>query len=313
MIMLNKKNMKFKFSRELWIGALVIATVAVLYFGVNYLKGINIFNPTNYYYVKFDRVNGLSVSSPITIKGYKIGLIKDIIYNYDDPKDGIVVVLQVDDDLRIPVNSRAVLTSELLGGANVSLTLNAEMNGVFYKKGDTIPSFIDDGIMATVTAEIMPRVQSIVPQLDSLLVSLKTIAGDQAIQKSLGNIQRLTANLESASVSLKGLMKNDVPVIMKNVNTITTDFSKVSANLSHVDFQATMKRVDNTLANLQTITDKVNRGEGTVGMLLNDKTLYNNLANTAGSANELLIDLKANPKRYVQFSLWGKKDKSESK
>lgn len=305
--------MKFKFSRELWIGALVIATVAVLYFGVNYLKGINIFNPTNYYYVKFDRVNGLSVSSPITIKGYKIGLIKDIIYNYDDPKDGIVVVLQVDDDLRIPVNSRAVLTSELLGGANVSLTLNAEMNGVFYKKGDTIPSFIDDGIMATVTAEIMPRVQSIVPQLDSLLVSLKVIAGDQAIQKSLGNIQRLTANLESASVSLNGLMKNDVPVIMKNVNTITTDFSKVSANLSHVDFQATMKRVDNTLANLQTITDKVNRGEGTVGMLLNDKTLYNNLANTAGSANELLIDLKANPKRYVQFSLWGKKDKSESK
>ena len=266
--------MKFKFSRELWIGALVIATVAVLYFGVNYLKGINIFNPTNYYYVKFDRVNGLSVSSPITIKGYKIGLIKDIIYNYDDPKDGIVVVLQVDDDLRIPVNSRAVLTSELLGGANVSLTLNAEMNGVFYKKGDTIPSFIDDGIMATVTAEIMPRVQSIVPQLDSLLVSLKVIAGDQAIQKSLGNIQRLTANLESASVSLNGMMKNDVPVIMKNVNTITTDFSKVSANLSHVDFQATMKRVDNTLANLQTITDKVNRGEGTVGMLLNDKTLY---------------------------------------
>lgn len=305
--------MKFKFSRELWIGALVIATVAVLYFGVNYLKGINIFNPTNYYYVKFDRVNGLSVSSPITIKGYKIGLIKDIIYNYDDPKDGVVVVLQVDDDLRIPVNSRAVLTSELLGGANVSLTLNAEMNGVFYKKGDTIPSFIDDGIMATVTAEIMPRVQSIVPQLDSLLVSLKVIAGDQAIQKSLGNIQRLTANLESASVSLNGMMKNDVPVIMKNVNTITTDFSKVSANLSHVDFQATMKRVDNTLANLQTITDKVNRGEGTVGMLLNDKTLYNNLANTAGSANELLIDLKANPKRYVQFSLWGKKDKSESK
>jgi phospholipid/cholesterol/gamma-HCH transport system substrate-binding protein len=305
--------MKFKFSRELWIGALVIATVAVLYFGVNYLKGINIFNPTNYYYVKFDRVNGLSVSSPITIKGYKIGLIKDIIYNYDDPKDGIVVVLQVDDDLRIPVNSRAVLTSELLGGANVSLSLNAEMNGVFYKKGDTIPSFIDDGIMATVTAEIMPRVQSIVPQLDSLLVSLKVIAGDQAIQKSLGNIQRLTANLESASVSLNGMMKNDVPVIMKNVNTITTDFSKVSANLSHVDFQATMKRVDNTLANLQTITDKVNRGEGTVGMLLNDKTLYNNLANTAGSANELLIDLKANPKRYVQFSLWGKKDKSESK
>lgn len=305
--------MKFKFSRELWIGALVIATVAVLYFGVNYLKGINIFNPTNYYYVKFDRVNGLSVSSPITIKGYKIGLIKDIIYNYDDPKDGVVVVLQVDDDLRIPVNSQAVLTAELLGGANVSLNLNAEMNGVFYKKGDTIPSFIDDGIMATVTAEIMPRVQSIVPQLDSLLVSLKLIAGDQAIQKSLGNIQRLTANLESASVSLNGLMKNDVPVIMKNVNTITTDFSKVSANLSHVDFQATMKRVDNTLANLQTITDKVNRGEGTVGMLLNDKTLYNNLANTAGSANELLIDLKANPKRYVQFSLWGKKDKSESK
>ena len=211
--------MKFKFSRELWIGALVIATVAVLYFGVNYLKGINIFNPTNYYYVKFDRVNGLSVSSPITIKGYKIGLIKDIIYNYDDPKDGVVVVLQVDDDLRIPVNSQAVLTSELLGGANVSLNLNAEMNGVFYKKGDTIPSFIDDGIMATVTAEIMPRVQSIVPQLDSLLVSLKLIAGDQAIQKSMKTPAWQPAILQSFSYLFDFLFGFDANLAFSRIFT----------------------------------------------------------------------------------------------
>ncbi|MCB9017796.1 MAG: MCE family protein [Prevotellaceae bacterium] len=302
-------KMKFKITKEFQIGMLVVVTIAVLFFGVNYLKGINIFNPSNYYYAKFDRVNGLLESSSVTIKGYKVGLVKSINYNFEDPKDGVVVVLMVDDELKVPVGSKAVLSSDLLGGANVSLDLVPEVPGVMYKAGDTIPSVINDGIMSAVTQEIMPRVQSIIPQLDSLIYSLRMITEDNSIQKSLGNINRLTANLESASVSLNSMMKKDVPVILSNVNTITTDFTKVSSNLSRVDFYSTMHKVDNTLSNLQLITEKVNSGQGTIGLLLNDKALYDNLTNTANSANSLLVDLKANPKRYVHFSLFGKSDK----
>jgi len=301
--------MKIKFSRELQIGILVIVTIAILYFGINYLKGINIFNPTNYYYAKFERVDGLVASNPVTIKGYKIGLVKSIIYNYDDPKDGILVVLQVDDQLRIPVGSKAVLQSELLGGASVSLDLHTEIPGVYFKRGDTIPTTIDGGIMEAVIGAVMPKIESVIPQLDSLIGSLNSLVEDGSIKKSLANVERITANLASTSASLDVAMKKDVPIILKNVKEITTDFSKISGDLSRVDFNATMLSVNHTMANLQLITDKVNDGSGSIGLLINDKSLYNNLNSTMESANSLLIDFKAHPKRYIHFSVFGKSDK----
>ena len=297
--------MNIKFSREFQIGILVIATIAILYFGINYLKGINIFNPTNYFYAKFDKIEGLVASNPVMIKGYKIGLVKSIIYNYDDPKDGVVVVLQVDDQLRIPVGSKAILRTELLGGANISLDLETKAPGVFFKKGDTIPAIIDDGIISTVVESIVPKIQNIIPQLDSLSYSLRMITENHSIEKSLGHIERLTANLESTSISLQ----KNVPTILENVNVITTDFTKISQNLSGVDFYATMQSVNHTLSNLQMISDKMNNGEGSIGLLINDKSFYNNLNSTMENANKLLVDLKANPKRYVHFSVFGKSEK----
>ncbi|MBP5455865.1 MAG: MCE family protein [Paludibacteraceae bacterium] len=300
-----------KISKEFQIGALVVATVAILFFGVNYLKGVNVFNPTNYYYAKFERVNGLLESSSVTVQGVKLGVVKSINYNFDDVTDGVIVELSVDDELRVPVGSMAVLTCGLLGGADVSLSLKQTYPGQFYKPGDTIPAILDEGPMTAVTEQVMPRIQAIIPQLDSLIYSLRMITEDNSIQKTLGNINRMTANLERTSVSLNNMMSKDVPVILGNVNTITSDFSKVSSNLSRIDFVATMNKVDATLANLKTITDKVNSGDGTVGLLLNDRSLYDNLNSTAGSANNLLVDLNANPRRYVHFSMFGKSDKKE--
>lgn len=300
-----------KISKEFQIGALVVATVAVLFFGVNYLKGVNVFNPSNYYYAKFDRVNGLLESSSVTVQGVKLGVVKSINYNFNDVSDGVVVELMVDDELRVPVGSMAVLTSGLLGGADVSLSMRQSYPGQFYKPGDTIPAVLDEGPMTAVTQEVMPRIQSIIPQLDSLIYSLRMITGDNSIPKTLANLSRMTANLEQTSLTLNRMMTSDVPVILSNVNTITTDFTKVSTNLSRIDFATTMGKVDATLANLKTITDKVNSGDGTVGLLLNDRSLYDNLANTAGNANNLLVDLKANPKRYVHFSMFGKSDKKD--
>ncbi len=300
--------MKFKLSKEFQIGILVIVTIAITFFGVNYLKGINIFNPTNYYYLKFDRINGLVETNPVNVKGYKVGLVQEIVYDYENPNQDIVVVLQLDDDLRVPEGTKAALVSGLMGGATIELMLNESSS--YYKKGDTIPSYIDDGILSALTSEVMPRIQTIIPQLDSLIVSLNAIAENKTIESSLANINELTGNLKKASVGINRIVDKDVPELCTNMNTVLTDFSKVSGNLSKVDFDKTVAQLNSTLSGVQTMVDKVNKGEGTLGLLLKDQGLYNNLNTTVSSANELLVDLKANPKRYVHFSVWGgKKDK----
>lgn len=300
--------MKFKLSKEFQIGILVIVTIAITFFGVNYLKGINIFNPTNYYYLKFDRINGLVETNPVNVKGYKVGLVQEIVYDYENPNQDIVVVLQLDDDLRVPYGTKAALVSGLMGGATIELMLNESSS--YYKRGDTIPSYIDDGILSALTSEVMPRIQTIIPQLDSLIVSLNAIAENKTIESSLANINELTGNLKKASVGINRIVDKDVPELCTNMNTVLTDFSKVSGNLSKVDFDKTVAQLNSTLSGVQTMVDKVNKGEGTLGLLLKDQGLYNNLNTTVSSANELLVDLKANPKRYVHFSVWGgKKDK----
>lgn len=301
--------MNFKITKEFKVGVWVVIVIALTYFGVNYLKGVNIFNPTNYYYLKFSHINGLVETNPVNVKGYKVGLVQKIIYDYDNPSNDVLVVLQVDDDLKIPVGTKAGLVSGLLGSPTIELYMD-QNSTVFYQRGDTLPSYVDDGVVEALTAELMPRIQSIIPQLDSLLVSLQVIAQDKAIEKSLDNIQVITTNLKGTSYKLDNLMAKDVPAVLNNANSMMTKFDKVGDGLSKVDFQKTVNQLNSTLASVQGVTDKINKGEGSLGLLLNDKALYNNLNATVNSANDLLIDLKANPKRYVQFSLISKnKDK----
>ncbi|MBR5972220.1 MAG: MCE family protein [Paludibacteraceae bacterium] len=302
-----KDIMDMKISKEFKIGFWVIVTIAVTFFGVNYLKGINIFNPTNYYYLKFDRINGLVETNDVNIKGYKVGLVKKIIYDYEHPDAPVTVVLQVDDDLRIPVGTRAGLVSGLLGSPKIELFIDPmSTTSEYYQKGDTIPSYIDNGIMDALSTELMPRIQSIIPQLDTLMVSLQVIAQNKAIEKSLSNIEVITTNLKGTSVSLNKLVDNDVPQLIGNANSMMAKFDKVGDNLSTVDFNKTMTELTQTLASVHSVADKVNKGNGTLGLLLNDSELYNKLGTTVTSANDLLLDLKANPNRYVHFSLVNK-------
>ncbi len=298
--------MNFKISKELQIGIWVIATLAVTFFGVNYLKGINIFNPTNYYYLKFDHINGLVETNDVTVKGYKVGLVQRIIYDYENPEADVVVVLQVDDDLKIPVGSRAALVSALIGSPSVELRMASGASGI-YQRGDTIPSYVDDGIMNSLTEEVMPRIQTIIPQLDSLIVSLNAIAENKTIENSLENINAITKNLNKASVGINRIVDKDVPDLCANINGVMGNFNKVSANLSGVDFRGTVNNLNKTLLGVQGITDKLNNGSGTLGLLLTNKELYNNLNTTIGSANELVVDIREHPKRYINVSVFGKK------
>ncbi|MBR3519174.1 MAG: MCE family protein [Paludibacteraceae bacterium] len=299
--------MNFKISKELQIGLLVIITIAVTFFGVNYLKGINIFNPTNFYYLKLERINGLVETNDVTIRGYKIGLVKKIIYDYENPSSDVLVVLQVDDDLRIPVGSKAALVSSLIGAPSIELHLDT-FNTEIYKKGDTIPSYIDEGIMNSITEEVMPRLQTIIPQLDSLIVSLHAIAENKTIESSLANINTITKNLNHASVGINRIVDKDVPLLCNNINGVMGNLNAVSANLKSVDFKNTFSQLNKTLLGVQGVTDKLNNGTGTLGLLLTKRDFYDNMNTTVGSANELLVDLKAHPKRYINVSVFGKKN-----
>jgi phospholipid/cholesterol/gamma-HCH transport system substrate-binding protein len=295
-------------SREMRIGLIVIIAIGLLFFGLNYLKGVNIFSSTNYYIAIYKNVDGLVPSNAVYIKGYKVGQIDKIVYDFSRDSS-FMVYMTINKDLKLPKGTRAELADEgLVGGKQVNLVL-APASETYYQSGDIIESSVPVTLMETLKTGIVPNLEKIVPKLDSLVTNLNKVASDPAIGKSLASIQRTTANLDETSVQLKSMMHKDVPQIMTKVNKIADNFASVSDNLRNANFAATIASINHTLANLESASGKLNSKDGTLGLLLNDKTLYVNLSNMTGSANDLMVDLKAHPKRYVHFSVFGKKDK----
>ncbi len=303
--------MNFKYSREFLIGLCVIATVAMLYFGINYLKGVKVMTPSNLYFAKFENVNGLLESSKIMSRGVAVGNVHSIDYNYKDPNAPVVVQLECDNQLILPKGSKALLACELLGGANLSLDLKSDGTGDTYKPGDTIPSLFVPGMLDAVSNEIMPRVAELIPQLDTLMLSLSMISTDQKLSKSISNFYDITNNLKSASIKFNSMMSNDIQPLLSDARTMVGTFNKVGDNLSKVDFQLTFTKANTTLTSLNSLSNEIQNGSGSISLLLKDPSLYNNLSNTANSANSLLQDLEKNPGRYVQFSLFNRKKKGE--
>lgn len=280
--------------------------LCVLIYGINYLKGIHLFKPSSYFYVKFQNINGLTKSSPVYADGFRVGIVRELYYDYDRPGN-VVAEIDVEPDLRIPKGSSAELAAEMLGGVRMNLLL-ANNPREKYQAGDTIPGGLNSGMMGEV-GELVPQLKQMLPKLDSIMASLNTLLADPAIPATLHNIENLTANLSATSGQLQTLMAHDIPQLTGKLNTIGDNFVTISGNLKEIDYAAAMQKVDSTLANVKMITDKLGRKDNTVGLLLNDPTLYNNLNATTANAASLLEDLRLHPKRYVHFSLFGKKDK----
>lgn len=293
-------------TKEVRIGVAGIVALCILVYGINYLKGINMFKPESYFYVKFRNVNGLAQSSPVFADGVRVGIVRDIYYDYNQPEN-VIVEVEVDNQLRIPKGSSAELVPELMGGVRMNILL-ANNPRERYAVGDTIPGMLNNGVMEKVT-QIMPAVEKMLPKLDSILTSLNTIMADQSIPATLHSIEKTTANLQVASGQLRVLMSNDIPQLTGKLNTIGDNFVVISDNLKKVDYAATFQQIDNTIKNVKMITEKLNSKDNTVGLLLNDPQLYDNLNETTINAASLLKDLKEHPKRYVHFSLFGRKDK----
>lgn len=293
-------------TKEVKIGVAGIAALCILIYGINYLKGIHMFKPSSYFYVQFQNVNGLTKSSPVFADGFRVGIVRDLIYDYTQPGK-VIAEIDVDPELRIPKGSSAELTSDMLGGIKMTLLL-ANNPREKHQVGDTIPGKLNNGVMEKAAA-MVPQIEKMLPKLDSILTSLNSVLADPALPATLHNVEQLTGSMAVTSRKLEQLMANDIPELTGKLNTIGDNFAQISGNLKQVDYASALQKVDSTLANVRRITDKLERTDNTVGLLFNDPTLYQNLSATTANAASLLEDLKAHPKRYVHFSLFGKKDK----
>lgn len=297
------------FTKEVKIALVALVGAVLLFFGMNFLKGLNIFASTSDYFIEFKDISGLSSSSPIYADGYQIGTVKDVIYDYSGEHPTRVVVA-IDKDMRIPVGSTAEIVSDVMGNIKINILLaNNPRERVM--PGGTIAGDVDAGAFGKVAA-MVPTIEKMLPKLDSILTSVNTLLADPALAQSLHNVQTITDNLTTSSAELNTLMKQinrNVPTMMAKANSVLDNTDKLTGNLAALDLQSTKQQVDQTIANVQQLTAKLNSKDNTLGLLMNDASLYNNLNTTMRSADTLLVNLREHPKRYVHFSIFGKKDK----
>ncbi len=298
-----------KFSKEIQIALVAIVGIVVLYFGLQFLKGLTVFSSDSNYYVKFKDISGLSASSPIYANGFRVGVVENIIYDYEHQND-IVAVIGLDNQMRMPKGSRAEIASDLLGNIKLELVLGPNPADLL-SPGDTILGGPQLGAMA-LAAGMVPQIQAMLPKLDSILASVNMLLADPALKNSLHHIDQITGSLTTTSNELQAMastLNKQMPQLVKNADGMLANANDLTRNLNELDLAATMAKVNNTLQNVEQMTAKLNSNEGTLGLLMRDPELYNNLNATMIHADSLMIDLKQHPKRYVHFSVFGKKDK----
>ena len=298
-----------KLTKEIKIALVAIVGILIMYFGINFLKGMNLFSTNNAYYMTFDDIQGLGASTPIYADGYKVGTVDGMEYDYKE-NGPIKVKVDINKDLRIPQGSKAEIVKDLMGNLQVNLLL-ANNPRERVEPGGVIPGAVNGGMMDK-AANLIPVVEKMLPKLDSILTSVNALLADPALAASLHNVETITSNLTVSTRELNTLMaglNKQVPGMVRKANGVLDNTNRLTANLASLDVQGTLNRVNQTLESAHQFTEKLNSNQGSLGLLMNDTKLYDNLTSTMGHADSLVIDLKAHPKRYVHFSVFGRKDK----
>ncbi len=298
-----------KLTKEIKIALVAIVGILIMYFGINFLKGMNLFSTNNAYYMTFDDIQGLGASTPIYADGYKVGIVDGLEYDYKE-NGPIKVKVDIIKDLRIPQGSKAEIVKDLMGNLQVNLLL-ANNPRERVEPGGIIPGAVNGGMMDK-AANLVPVVEKMLPKLDSILTSVNALLADPALAASLHNVETITSNLTVSTRELNILMaglNKQVPGMIGKANGVLDNTNRLTANLASLDVQGTLNKVNQTLESAHQFTEKLNSNQGSLGLLMNDTKLYDNLTSTMSHADSLVIDLKAHPKRYVHFSVFGRKDK----
>ncbi len=329
-------------TKEVKIALTAIVAIALLFFTINFLKGINVFKSNNIYYVQFQNISGLAVSNAVYANGYTVGIVRDIAYDYSRT-DKVVVTVEVDKNMRIPRGTHAEIETGLMGDVTMSLVLGPNPADVI-AQGDTINGGMHLGTMAKVE-EMLPNVALMLPKIDSILHNFNTLSASPALMQTINNAADASQNLNTLILNLNESLGQALPPFLASLQQTGQNVQTLSAALGQevgaLDLQATLNQVNGTLGdartllqNFETLSQELNQAsqtlnntlntlnhslsttDNTLGLMLNDRVLYDNLtytaanlANTAASADSLVRDLKAHPKRYVHFSVFGRKDK----
>lgn len=309
-----------KISKETKIGITAVLAILIVYFGMIFLKGLKFSKSDNVYYVRMHNVNGLLVAGDVIVNGLKVGTVKAMDYRSDAQE--IIVAAELDEDFFITEGSRATIHKDMLGAPKLNIILGPDSSRKL-AVGDTIQGNGDAADILSAAGEMMPSIQQIIPKIDSLISALNTLANDPTLKNSLYNVEEITASLKGASVQLEGMMSaanNKIPGILDDAGVAVNDLKTTTANISQIDVNAlaenaesTLETANRTLQNLEDMTaslsEKMNGTSSSLGRLLNDTTVYVHLDSTLNNASNLLLDFKEHPKRYVHFSLFGKKEK----
>lgn len=297
------------FTKEVKIALMAVVAIVILFFGMQFLKGLSMFSSDEGYYACFDDVSGLTANSPVFANGFKVGVVRQIIYDYAHP-DKIIAEVDINKEMQLPVGTTAEIVSDFLGNVKMELLLG-DLAGGRLSPGDTISGAQNGGALG-MAADMLPSVERMLPKLDSILTSVNALLADPAIAQSVHNVEHITASLTTTSAELHQMtaaLNRQIPAMMQKADGVLTNTETLTKNLSDLDIAQTMASVNNTLSNVQQMTAKLNSNEGTLGLLMRDQQLYRNLSSTMAHTDSLMMDLKSHPKRYVHFSIFGKKDK----
>jgi phospholipid/cholesterol/gamma-HCH transport system substrate-binding protein len=307
------------FSREFKTGVVVVVIAALFVWGYSYLKGHNLFEGTSHsYFTEYNNVQGLNTASMVTINGYEVGKVVGISFNEDVNKKGqLVVEFTVENDFQFSKNSIAkIYSASLMGGK--SLAVIPSYDGETAVPGDYLAGEIESDMLSSVGEKLNPlqaKLESVIVSADSLLVHLNDALDKRTIQnlkESIRSFKGTMTTFENTAKNADSIVaenRQSVKNTLVNAEKITSNLSKFSDTLTQVQIGALVSRAESTMADIQLITNRINQGEGTFGKLMKDEVLYNNLTNASKELEALLRDIKLHPKRFVHFSLFGKKDK----
>ena len=299
--------------REIKVGILAAVCLFLLFFGFNFLKGVNIFSPTNSYHGTFYNLHGLEEQAAVNILGHKVGQVDKI--SYDFTRDSAFTIdISINRDIVLPQGTRMALVADgLLGGMAIELqlpdpsTINNDQSPI--EKGSYLSTIYVPGLMESVQGELLAHVDEAIQSVDSLVAGLRQQMEGNHLQNTLTNIDRISGDLTDVSSDLKHMMNNQVPTIVNNADKALANLNTITTDLQNADLASTVARVDTAVDGVNSIIADVRSQDGTLGQLIYNKSLYNHIDATVVSADSLLVDIKANPKRYVQISVFGKKDK----
>ena len=307
-----------KFTKEIKIGVLALLGLAMSIFSYNYLKGINLFEKNRKFTIMYEKVDGLSVSNPVTMNGFKIGKVQKINFNPNNLKE-LFVDIVIDNDVVFPKTSIAELyETGLIGGKAIAIIPDYKNDSTIAVDGDVLKGVIKPGLTELVN-QILPQVQlqieAVMENAEIVLQNINTLFDDETkiiLKSSIEDFSNLTNSLSETSNEISNLIANN----SENLTNSLADFRSASHNIKRItdslnsdDINSITTSLNSLVNNLNSITISLKNSEGTAGKLINDKSIYNNLNNATNQLNQLIEDIKLNPNRYINFSVFGKKNK----